>query len=56
MSCVGFPDLTLLPGEQMLAILGYAMFCCLVVNDSVKVEMIRRCVPTAANQPHNESS
>ena len=44
---VGLPDLTPLPWEQMLAILGYAMICCLAVNDTVKVAMIRWLVPTA---------
>ena len=38
---VGLPTLTPLPWEQMLAILGYAMVSCLVVNDAVKVAMIR---------------
>jgi H+-transporting ATPase len=44
---VGLPDLIPLPWEQMLAIFGYAMVSCLVVNDTVKVVMIRRFVPTA---------
>ena len=38
---VGLPDLISLPWKHMLAILGYAMVCCLVVNDTVKVAMIR---------------
>jgi H+-transporting ATPase len=36
----GLPGLSPLPGGQTLAILAYAMVCCLVVNDSVKVLMI----------------
>jgi plasma-membrane proton-efflux P-type ATPase len=44
---VGIPGLTPLPWWQMLAILGYAMVSCLVVNDTVKVVMIKRLVPTA---------
>jgi hypothetical protein len=31
----------------MLAIFGYAMVSCLVVNDVVKVTMIKRLVPSA---------
>jgi hypothetical protein len=37
-----------LPWWQMPAILGYAMFSCLVVNDALKVAMIRWRVPLAA--------
>ena len=44
---VGLPDLTPLPFDQLFAILVYAMVCCLVVNDTVKVAMIRWCVPSA---------
>ena len=36
-----------LPWWQMLAIFGYAMVSCLVVNDAVKVAMIKRLVPAA---------
>jgi magnesium-transporting ATPase (P-type) len=45
---VGLPDLAPLPGWQSLAILGYAMVACLVVNDGIKVAMIKWCVPSAA--------
>ena len=41
---------TPLPWWQMLAIFAYAMVSCLVVNDAVKVVMIRWRVPTAAAQ------
>jgi magnesium-transporting ATPase (P-type) len=44
---VGLPDLMPLPWWQTLAILGYAMVSCLVVNDAVKVSMIRWRVPLA---------
>jgi H+-transporting ATPase len=44
---VGLPGLIPLPPEQLLAILGYAIVCCLVANDTVKVAMIRWCVPSA---------
>jgi len=45
---VGIPGLAPLPGWQMLAILGYAMIACLLVNDAIKVAMIRWRVPLAA--------
>ena len=45
---VGLPDLMPLPWWQSLAILGYAMVACLVVNDGIKVAMIKWCVPSAA--------
>jgi len=32
----------------MLAIFGYAVASCLIVNDAVKVTMIKRLVPAAA--------
>jgi magnesium-transporting ATPase (P-type) len=44
---VGLPDLTPLPWWQTLAILGYAAVSCLVVNDAVKVTMIKWRVPLA---------
>ena len=43
----GLPDLTPRAFDKLLAILVYAMVCCLVVNDTVKVAMIRWCVPSA---------
>jgi H+-transporting ATPase len=45
---VGLPDLMPLPWWQSLAILGYAMVACLVVNDGIKVALIKWCVPKAA--------
>jgi plasma-membrane proton-efflux P-type ATPase len=47
LAVVGLPGLAPLPWEQMLAIFGYAMVSCLVVNDALKVMMIKRLVPTA---------
>jgi plasma-membrane proton-efflux P-type ATPase len=47
LAVVGLPGLAPLPWEQMLAIFGYAMVSCLVLNDAVKVTMIKRLVPTA---------
>jgi H+-transporting ATPase len=44
---VGLPGLTPLPWSQMLAVFAYAMVSCLIVNDAVKVVMIRWRVPTA---------
>jgi len=42
LATVGLPGLRPLPWWQMLAIFAYAMFFCLVVNDGVKVAMIKR--------------
>ncbi|HQT94288.1 MAG TPA: HAD-IC family P-type ATPase, partial [Thermoanaerobaculaceae bacterium] len=44
---VGLPGLLPLPWSQTLMIFGYAMVSCLVVNDAVKVVMIRWRVPNA---------
>ena len=42
---VGLPDLAPLPSWQTLAILGYAVVACLVVNDGIKVALIKWRVP-----------
>jgi magnesium-transporting ATPase (P-type) len=42
---VGLPGLIPLPWWQTLAIFVYAMVSCLVVNDTIKVAMIKWCVP-----------
>ena len=47
LALVGLPGLAPLPWWQMIAIFGYAMVSCLVVNDTVKVAMIKWWVPTA---------
>jgi H+-transporting ATPase len=47
LALVGLPGLASLPWWQMLAIFGYAMVSCLVLNDAVKVLLIKRLVPTA---------
>ena len=44
---VGLPGLMPLPWWQTLTILAYAMVSCLVVNDALKVAMIKWRVPTA---------
>ncbi|HSN40769.1 MAG TPA: HAD-IC family P-type ATPase, partial [Burkholderiales bacterium] len=44
---VELPGLTPLPWWQTLAVLAYALVACLVVNDTIKVVMIKRCVPAA---------
>ena len=43
----GLQGLVPLPWSQTCAIFAYAMVSCLVVNDAVKVAMIKRCVPAA---------
>jgi H+-transporting ATPase len=44
---VGLPGLMPLPWPLILLIFGYAMVSCLLVNDAVKVMMIKWRVPTA---------
>ena len=44
----GLPDLAPLPWWQTLTIAGYAMATCLIVNDALKVVLIRWLVPSAA--------
>jgi plasma-membrane proton-efflux P-type ATPase len=44
---VGLPELTPLPWAQTLAIFAYAVVSCLIVNDALKVMMIKWRVPTA---------
>jgi H+-transporting ATPase len=45
---VGLPGLMPLPGRQTFVIFFYSMVSCLVVNDAVKVGMIKWRVPAAA--------
>ena len=47
----GIPGLASLPWSQTLGILAYAAISCLVVNDAVKVAMIRWRVPSAQGIP-----
>jgi magnesium-transporting ATPase (P-type) len=47
LALVGIPGLMPLPWWQTLAVFAYAMISCLVVNDTIKVAMIKRCVPGA---------
>jgi H+-transporting ATPase len=44
---VGIPDLMPLPGWQTVSIFAYAMVACLVVNDTIKVVLIKWLVPAA---------
>jgi len=44
---VGLPGLRPLPWMQTLAILAYAMVSCLLVNDVLKVAMIKWFAPAA---------
>jgi magnesium-transporting ATPase (P-type) len=44
---VGLPGLLPLPWSQTFAIFAYALVACLVVNDTVKVVMVKWRVPTA---------
>ena len=44
---VGIPGLAPLPWWQMLVIFAYAMVACLVVNDAVKVALIKWRIPSA---------
>jgi magnesium-transporting ATPase (P-type) len=46
---VGLPGLMPLPWSQMLVVFVYAMSSCLVVNDAVKVAMIKWRVPNAVS-------
>jgi H+-transporting ATPase len=47
LTLVGLPGLMPLPWWQTLAILAYAMVSCLLVNDAIKVALIRWRVPLA---------
>ena len=48
---VGLPGLMPLPWWQTLAVFIYAMVSCLILNDAVKVAMIKWCVPHQLRQP-----
>ena len=49
---VGLPDFTPLPWWQTLSIFVYAIVACLIVNDSVKVAMIKwRVADAVAEKP-----
>ena len=48
LATVGLPGLQPLPAWQALAIFGYSMVACLLVNDALKVALIRWRVPAAA--------
>jgi hypothetical protein len=42
LSTTGLPSLAPLPWAQTLAVFGYAMVSCLIINDAVKVRLIER--------------
>jgi len=44
---VGLPGLMPLPWSQTLAVFAYTMAACLVVNDTLKVAMIKWRAPAA---------
>lgn len=50
LALVGLPGLMPLPWWQLLMIFVYSMVASLVVNDGVKVAMIRWYVPTAESR------
>jgi hypothetical protein len=43
----GLAGLMPLPWWQTLSVLAYAMVSCLVVNDAIKIALIKRLVPAA---------
>jgi H+-transporting ATPase len=47
LTCVGLPGFLRPPWWQTLTIFGYAMISCLVINDALKVMMIKWRVPAA---------
>jgi len=51
LTLVGIPGLLPLPGWQVAAVFAYAMVSCLVVNDALKVALVRWLVPAAAREP-----
>ena len=53
---VGLPGLMPLPWWQMLAIFIYAMISCLVVNDAVKVAMIKWRIPDAVAKKSGDAT
>ena len=48
LTLIGLPSFTPLPWWQTLAVFAYAILSCLVVNDAVKVAMIKWRIPVAA--------
>ena len=52
---IGLPGLMPLPWSQTLAIFAYAMFSCLVLNDTVKVATIRWLIPVAVGRSAHRS-
>jgi len=48
LTVVGLPGLMPLLWRQTLAVFGYAMVACLILNDAIKVAMIKWRVASAA--------
>ena len=44
LASVGLPGLEPLPWQAVLAIFGYAAFCCLLVNDTLKIMLLERII------------
>jgi hypothetical protein len=47
LASVGLPGLEPLPWRAVIGIFVYAAVCCLVVNDTLKVFLIRKLTPAA---------
>ncbi len=47
LTLVGLPGLSPLPWLQTLAVFLYAMISCLILNDAIKVVMIKWSIPSA---------
>lgn len=56
LALAGIPGLPPLPLWQMLAIFAYAMVSCLVVNDTIKISLIRRCVAVEVRRDANRGA
>ena len=51
---LGLPGMMPLPWPQTLAIFAFAMVSCLVVNDTLKVVLIRKLIPSAVSGPRKQ--
>jgi len=56
LALAGIPGLPPLPWWQMIAIFAHAMVSCLVVNDTIKIAMIKWRVPAAAAEASGSAS
>jgi H+-transporting ATPase len=46
LASVNLPGLEPLPWQAVVAVFGYAALCCLVVNDTLKIALLARFVPS----------